>query len=195
MTLSYILQFIGIVILAAPSYILVRWLVLRHKKRLQQAFPVSVGRELCLGLFFLYVVGLFMMALVLGAEYASPAVALQRVAERIHTGEGINLVPFRTISSFAKRAFFRDFFMVNIVGNIIMFVPWGFGLVLLWKKNRTVPRIFLWSAVLPLFIETCQLFVGRSVDVDDFILNFAGSAIGGLVCLGWMRRRERKKQG
>lgn len=76
-----------------------------------------------------------------------------------------------------------------------MFVPWGFGLVLLWKKNRTVPRILLWSAALPLFIETWQLFVGRSVDVDDFILNFAGSAIGGLVCLGWMRRRERKKQG
>lgn len=101
-------------------------------------------------------------------------------------------MPFRTISSFAKRAFFRDFFMVNIVGNIIMFVPWGFGLVLLWKKNRIVPRILLWSAALPLFIETWQLFAGRSVDVDDFILNFAGSAIGGLVCLGWMRRRERK---
>ena len=34
------------------------------------------------------------------------------------------------------------------------------------------------ALLLPIFIEACQLFIGRSVDVDDVILNFAGGCIG-----------------
>ena len=33
--------------------------------------------------------------------------------------------------------------------------------------------------VLPLSIETCQLFIQRMTDVDDVLLNFAGGMIGG----------------
>lgn len=33
---------------------------------------------------------------------------------------------------------------------------------------------------MPVFIEGVQLFEGRTVDVDDWILNFIGSFVGGL---------------
>lgn len=158
-------------------YVLIRFLSLRR-------FPKScMGREIAMGLFFLYVVGLLALALVLGGDYGTPGYMLQNAKERLQTGERINLVPFRTISGFLKHSSASDSFLVNIVGNIIMFVPWGFGLGLLWKKNRKVSRMILWSVSLPLLIETWQLFIGRSVDADDLILNFVGSILGGLVFL------------
>lgn len=185
MTLTYIWQFFVIMVLAAPVYILVRWLTLCPQKKLIAIDKKAMRREISLGLFFLYVIGLLALALVLGAEYMSPADALQKVGERLRTGERINFVPFRTIATFLQHAGLGEVFLVNIVGNIIMFAPWGFGLPLLWEKNRTIGRILIWSAALPLFIEIWQLFVGRSVDVDDWILNFAGSVLGGFVYLAW----------
>jgi len=64
-----------------------------------------------------------------------------------------------------------------------MFVPWGLGLPLLWRKCRSAWKIMLASVMLPIFIEFCQLFIGRSVDIDDVILNFAGGVLGGLLYL------------
>lgn len=193
MTLSYILQFFGIIVLMAPVYILSRWLMLQKQKKINRVDKKAMYREIFLGLFFLYVIGLLALALVIGAEYGSPSYALQKVRERLQTGERMNLVPFRTIASFWQRSHSGDVFLVNIVGNIIMFVPWGFGLPLLWEKNRTMGRMMFWSAMLPLFIEIWQLFVGRSVDVDDWILNFVGSMLGGLLYLG-LKQVKRKKR-
>ena len=62
-----------------------------------------------------------------------------------------------------------------------MFMPWGFGLVLLWERNRRVMRISGLSLAITAFIELCQLFIGRAVDIDDILLNFAGSMLGALV--------------
>ena len=36
----------------------------------------------------------------------------------------------------------------------------------------------MYSLALPVFIESCQLFIGRNVDVDDLILNFTGGCLG-----------------
>ena len=131
--------------------------------------------EVAMAFFILFHIGL--LALALEGEYGSPAQMADRAAERIMTGIGINLVPFRTITSFFVH-FNMDIFLVNIVGNIIMFMPWGFGIVLLWKRNRHIGSVMGYSLLLPLFIETSQLFIGRSVDVDDLILNFAGGCLG-----------------
>lgn len=69
-----------------------------------------------------------------------------------------------------------------------MFIPWGFGLPLLWKKRQSFFSAVLFSALLPLFIETVQLFIQRSVDVDDLILNFMGGLIGAL-CYFLIRKK------
>lgn len=75
-----------------------------------------------------------------------------------------------------------------------MFIPWGFGLPLLWKKRQSVFSAVLFSALLPLFIETVQLFIERSVDVDDLILNFTGGLIGSL-CYFLFKSNNRKLRG
>ena len=168
--IRYIGKFIGITLGILPFYLLLRrpW---RKKSK----------REWALGGFILYTAAL--LALALEGTYGIPVWMAREAVRRIRTGEGINLIPFRTVRNFFTHFTF-DGFMVNIVGNIVMFMPWGFGLVLLWRKNRTFGAVILYSIALPLLIETSQLFIGRNVDVDDLILNFAGSCLGaGLYCL------------
>ena len=74
--------------------------------------------------------------------------------------------------------------LINLYGNIGMFVPTGIILPILYKRvNR------LWKAVgigfaMSLIIELSQLmFYERTSDVDDLILNTIGVAIGYLACI------------
>lgn len=127
------------------------------------------------GIFFSYLLALLVFAL--EGEYQNPVRMAESAAGRIRSGLGINLVPFRTIRAcFAHLS--PELILINNVGNVVMFLPWGFGLTLLWKNNRSLFRVILFSLALPVLIESCQLFIGRSVDVDDLILNFAGGCLG-----------------
>lgn len=160
----YIWKLCIIMLAVLPVYLVLR----RPWKR-------ESGREWAVGGFWLFMAAL--TALALEGQYGNPVRMAEDAMERIVTGERINLVPFRTIGSF-YRHFIFDVFMVNIVGNIVMFIPWGFGLPLLWKRRQPVRSVMLCSLALPLCIESCQLFIGRSVDIDDLILNFAGGCLG-----------------
>lgn len=64
----------------------------------------------------------------------------------------------------------------NVFGNIGIFIPVGIFIPALFKTNfsQTVLRGFFIS----LIIETVQLPLPRTSDVDDLILNTAGAAIG-----------------
>lgn len=105
---------------------------------------------------------------------------------RLETGEDINLVPFRTIVNYIRYAGWDDM-MVNITGNIVMFIPFGMGLVYLTNRGASVKKNLIYCLIFPLFIELVQLFIGRYVDVDDIILNFTGSALG--VCVSCLMAR------
>lgn len=163
----YLLKFLLIFVTALPFYLIIR----RPWKRYET-------REWFLALFWLFMVGLLTLAL--EGDYKIPAAMLRSAVSRITSGENINVVPFRTISSFFLH-FTWDAFLINIVGNMVMFLPWGFGVVLLWKKNQSFWRVIALSFLLTVFIETIQLFIGRSVDVDDLILNFIGGCAGALL--------------
>lgn len=162
--ITYIFRFIIIILILLPFYLLFR-----------KPWKKEPKRECALCIFVLFTLSLLTLAL--EGNYRSPASMIRSAIERLSTKTGINIIPFHTI-----RGFFRHFnfniFMVNIVGNIVMFIPWGFGLSLLWKKRQSLFSAILFSALLPLFIETTQLFIGRSVDIDDLILNFTGGLIG-----------------
>ncbi len=85
----------------------------------------------------------------------------------------IQLNPFQEI----QRAFRGPWVMFMMVANIGIFSPVGFFPALLGRRPRW------WKALLTGFaasfaIEFLQLFVGRSSDVDDLILNTAGALAG-----------------
>lgn len=147
-------------------------------------------REIYVAVFALFMMALFIFLFVFQCHYHSISMMIRIAKYRIRKGEGINMVPFHTIFSYYKvYHFFSDEFFINVIGNMALFVPWGFGLLLLWKKNRKPMRFLLLSLMLPLFIEFVQLFIGRQVDIDDIILNFLGSIIGGLI-YRWLSRKH-----
>lgn len=85
--------------------------------------------------------------------------------------------------------------LVNVVGNIVAFMPFGFFMPFIGKKRRGFINVTLLSIELSLFIETVQLItkVG-SYDVDDLLLNSLGGVLGYVVyaiCNQIVKRRAK----
>ncbi|MCK6628309.1 MAG: VanZ family protein [Anaerolineae bacterium] len=76
------------------------------------------------------------------------------------------------------------FLLIDVIGNVIVFIPLGFGLAgALHQTNlRQTFRLAMWSGFgLSLLIELSQLAIpSRTTDVDDLIFNTLGAAIGAL---------------
>jgi hypothetical protein len=93
-----------------------------------------------------------------------------------HSAE--NLVPFASILQLLRETAPATAFY-NIVGNLILFVPIGILLPLLFERLRA-PWPLIWRAgVISLAIEVTQVLTrARAIDIDDVILNTAGAAVG-----------------
>jgi glycopeptide antibiotics resistance protein len=168
---TFVIRMLLVAAIVLPGYILLRFFWKRRQSEKMKAGKNGAAREVVLAVFVLFMVGL--LALVLWpASYETPT-----VAERLQSGWQINLVPLRNIKRFFN-IYGTETFWVNIVGNVLMFVPMGFCLPLLWKRWRKFWKVLLAGVLLPVCIETVQLFVGRSVDVDDVLLNALGGAVG-----------------
>jgi glycopeptide antibiotics resistance protein len=94
---------------------------------------------------------------------------------------GINLTP---LSEILRYKIGTKMFYYNVLGNIIIFIPFGF-LVGEYVKPKNI-----WPVVIVTFITSCvvefvQLRIGRSFDIDDIILNLIGGIIGYFIYIGW----------
>ena len=88
-----------------------------------------------------------------------------------------------------------DGWLVNIIGNVTMFIPVGLAWPFCFQKLDTLGKTLLAGAGFPLFIEITQLpFYDRCSDVDDFILNTTGILIGAMIYFGIKRRKDRKNR-
>ena len=91
----------------------------------------------------------------------------------------VNLTPFATL-----RLFFRaggTVAKINLLGNLLVFVPLGLVPPLLWERFRKALPGVLPGFCFSLAVECLQYFTGRSVDIDDLILNTLGAALGWLL--------------
>jgi len=85
-----------------------------------------------------------------------------------------NLTPFTEIFRYdiGSRLFIK-----NVLGNIILFIPYGFFISYYLKLEKTYSILGL-SFLISITIETTQVFIGRVFDIDDIILNLIGGIIG-----------------
>lgn len=97
----------------------------------------------------------------------------------------INLEPFHTIRLFLRvlsgepSAYYLQLAVVNLLGNVVMFIPMGFLLPMVWPSLGKWWRTWLVTLAIMLCVELTQLVSLRgSCDVDDLILNLAGAAVG-----------------
>lgn len=101
----------------------------------------------------------------------------------------LQLNPLQSITYFLRyNNFFSEKFMVNIVGNILVFIPFG-GLGLLIKKLNNLPLLFFLFVCGISAIELAQYYTARgTADIDDVFLNTFGMLIGyfGLKVATWL---------
>ena len=85
-----------------------------------------------------------------------------------------NFIPFKEILRYnmTSRLFFK-----NVVGNMLMFLPFGFFISYYLKNVKPHLTIFL-TIIASVSIELVQLSIGRVFDVDDIILNLMGGLLG-----------------
>lgn len=91
-----------------------------------------------------------------------------------------NFIPFRTILNYltSMAHMSKSRVMSNVLGNIIIFVPYGTYLQML-RKEMPVWKGAVLTAATSVCIEAVQLAFGiGACDIDDVILNFLGGLIG-----------------
>lgn len=100
---------------------------------------------------------------------------VQTIHRKIRTA---NLVPFHTIKLYLRwgNTYWST---INLVGNVVVFIPLGFLLPHAFRKLHGFVRTFFASLLIILFIEGGQLLSGvGEFDVDDILLNMVGAMIG-----------------
>lgn len=97
----------------------------------------------------------------------------------------INLIPMQTIRIFINTLSGSDYgyalrhAIINLAGNVVMFVPLGFFIPSVFPKNSSFFRSMILCASIVISIEAVQLFtLLGSCDIDDLILNLIGAAVG-----------------
>jgi glycopeptide antibiotics resistance protein len=76
--------------------------------------------------------------------------------------------------------------VVNVLGNVAAFVPFGFLIPPLRDARTGVARVALLSLMLSAQIEALQYLSGRrTADVDDLLLNTLGGVLGYLAALAF----------
>ena len=91
-----------------------------------------------------------------------------------------NLVPFVEIKRYLH---YRDKIgnfnvLLNLLGNVLCFVPFGFVIPILTSKQTFFRMLFL-SMLASVLVELLQLIsMLGSCDIDDIILNTLGGVIG-----------------
>ncbi len=145
-------------------------------------------------LFFLY--ALLMLWLLFGQRMG--ATGDGTYIQRLLTN--LNLQPMDTVQRFvwvlrnSREPEHLRHAVVNLLGNVVMFLPLGYLAPCIWGKLQAFWRHFLAMVAIIVTIELLQLFtLLGSCDVDDLILNLVGTTIGFVAwkIVTWIGRKKK----
>ena len=78
---------------------------------------------------------------------------------------------------------------IDTILNVVLFVPFGFFLPLLYKKYHHIKTVVLTGFLFSLSVEIVQMFGWGSTDINDLITNTVGQ---GKICCSYGIRRPYK---
>ncbi|HET7627908.1 MAG TPA: VanZ family protein [Bacillales bacterium] len=93
-------------------------------------------------------------------------------------GRSVNLQLFDSIELMLHSGSYW-LFIKNVYGNILLFLPQGLLLPILFRKCRNFFLLFFVAVVSSFTIESLQYaYAKRIFDIDDILLNVVGAIIG-----------------
>jgi len=128
--------------------------------------------------FFFVVYCVLMLWLLFGQRWGTEIYTQQLAAN-------VNWKPFATVERYfnmlknqQNQKLLRHA-IINLAGNVVMFVPLGFFLPRIFPRLRGFFRTFFLAAVLICLVEAVQYATALGTcDVDDLILNMFGVILG-----------------
>jgi glycopeptide antibiotics resistance protein len=110
-----------------------------------------------------------------------------------------NLIPLKEIKRFLNYYQTLGFqaVLLNLLGNIVAFIPFGMILPVLHQRFRAFGFMMLLTLEFSLGVEVIQLaFKVGSFDVDDLLLNTIGGVLGYIIfmLMDRIRRQDEKKK-
>lgn len=182
--MGYSIQGELLIILGMLIYFI--FLVVNILKRRKRNIKFNWGMEfvkVCFVFYILLLAGVTLMPIEIGFGYGSE---FFRIA--------INLIPFKDIirevstvgvAYRGDTAFHIRLILRNVGGNLILLLPLGIMLPIIWKQSTQLKRVLLLGSIVSISIELLQLIemllgitIARAVDIDDVILNVLGVLIG-----------------
>ncbi len=135
-------------------------------------------------IFFIY-----LLAVIKVIIFKYPLEQLKEIASTWEKGvilEGLdtaNFTLFKTIRMYIDYSYMLNSFE-NLVGNVVVFLPFGFLLPYVLKRGRNFFVMLLNAFLFVLGIEVFQLFSAfGAFDVDDILLNCLGAVMGYMIYL------------
>lgn len=159
----------GYIVLGALLIVVVVILYMPIYFRLRN--KVSPIRQICFvglaGTFFVIIFATLLLDIISGMQMGN----LFHPATKM-----LNLIPLNWLHDTWEMG--TEKMITQIIANILMFVPLGFLLPIVFFKLRRSINTLSFILLTAFSIELFQYFIGRSADIDDLILNFIGGTIG-----------------
>lgn len=181
---GYFLQAFPIACIAGIIYFAIRFIHFKKNKA-----RIKWGQEILKLLFVCYLTGLISLV-ILPANFwlfVYDGIFLgwwDEMGQVFRIGD-VNLVP-SVIKWLNGELSIGNWVKTMLIGNIAMFIPFGFFLPLVSEIKSSKKSLLVFAAV-PLFVEIFQLIFGRSFDVDDLICNFIGIIMGSAITFGILK--------
>lgn len=150
---------------------IVIWII--YRIIIMKKHNMNILREIAINIFFVY-----FLAVLYFTIFKNGLLEISL----LHFGH-INLIPLReTIRMFVNNPMGNKYAYYNVIGNILLFMPLGFLIPMLFKTYDNFKKVMICGIVTSFAIEFIQYFTAMNLsDVDDIIFNTIGALLG-LIC-------------
>jgi glycopeptide antibiotics resistance protein len=156
-----VIEFSNLIFFGLTFCYLATTILINHIKNTQINYKTEF-LNLCLFLSILFIVSLTLFPIRFGYKFEG--------------FEIYNLVPLRIIIKMFNEYPFVQF-LYNVVGNILLFIPFGFFIYI--KSGKNIKKSLIIIFAMTLGVEIAQGFIPyRFCEVDDLWLNTLGGYIG-----------------
>lgn len=165
-----------------PSIIIFVTMIIQIKSEKEEEEKDEIRNRWLKLLFIIYCI-LLISILFLNNEYRTNR-TLSFSFDKLFSEEHLeinNIMPFGTMSKYFNRLINNkintNIVFVNVVVNLILLVPMGFFVPILFKdKIKNLKQFIILILIITLSIETLQFFTfSGTFDIDDIILNTIGA--------------------
>ena len=151
----------------------------------QKDNTLNLKKDIATGLFIAYCFGLASQTII---PHFNFGISSSTGKPFLDVFTSINLIPFKTIfeqivgrNEVVSQIDIADVSILNLLSNIFLFSPIGFFVPLINERYISLKKIILIGVSTSCVVEVIQLFIGRSCDIDDVILNTCGVVIGFII--------------